>query len=457
MGALNVLLITSRSRLAERLEKAVVMVGAPSTSARTSVDEATGVLETSIFDLAVIDLTTDSARATALARDLRAAFPDLSLLVVTDKNLRDHDREAIELGVDGFIVQPVHPEHVYFQLLRARELRRLREDYARLREESKYTTSFEGLVGSSHRMKELFHLVSRAAATIVPVAVYGESGTGKEIVARAIHRLSGRDEGSMISVNPAAIPETLLESELFGYVAGAFTGAGRERKGLFEAAHGGTLFLDEIGELPLAMQVKLLRVLQTKTVQRVGSTEAIPVDFRLITATHRDLMEEVRAGRFREDLFYRIHVLPIYVPPLRLRGGDIALLAEHFLRSYARENGRTIGGFAPGVLDRLMQHSWPGNVRELENAIQRVVALKTHGARVELADLEGLIEASPLAARSSTPHLALEIKPLAQHVHEYVTWVCHATNENKARAARLLEIDRATLYRKLKAPSRSGT
>jgi DNA-binding NtrC family response regulator len=381
------------------------------------------------------------------------AQPDVSLLLVTDKHLRDHDRAAIKLGIDGFMVRPVRQDHIYFQIAHIREVRRLRQKYERLREEAQRLGAFHGIVGASSEMNRVFHLITRAAASSVPVALYGESGTGKELVARAIHDGSPRREGPFVAVNPASMPESLLESELYGYVRGAFTGAAAERLGYIESAQGGTLFLDEIGDLPLSIQGKFLRVLQERTLQRIGSSRTIRVDFRLITATHRDLMAEVRKGRFREDLFYRLHVFPVYLPSLRSRPGDIPLLAEHFLKKFARELGHPVTGFAPGVVECLMAYGWPGNVRELENVIHRAVALKADGAVLNMSDLSGIIELAP--ARASDPAATLdpfpaEVRPLNEHIREYVMWAYRKLNRNKSRTARLLEIDRATLYRKLR-------
>jgi two-component system response regulator HydG len=416
----------------------------------SSLQEAKEILDREVVDLAIVDLLMGARRGIELVLAIRHAFPTLFLVAVTDMQLRDFDREAIKLGVDGFLVHPVTSEHLYFQIARFRELSRLRHENARLKAQVAHAAVIPDIIGAGSEMREIQQLITRAAETSVPVAVYGESGTGKELVARAVHRHSRRNAGPFISINPASIPESLLEAELFGHVRGAFTGAS-DRVGFIESAGSGTLFLDEIGELPMSLQVKLLRVLQEKVIYRVGSSKPIRVDFRLVTATNRDLLAEAKAGRFREDLFYRIHVFPIYLPPLRSRRRDISQLADHFLKLYARESGRPLSGFSPQSLEILETYDWPGNVRELENYVQRIVALKSRGSIIEVDDLVGLREparSSQASPRSLDPQMN-EVRPLAEHVRRYVRWAYESLGRNKARTARMLEIDRVTLYRRL--------
>jgi DNA-binding NtrC family response regulator len=449
MTLFHILVVTAKKRLAETIRCAAE--GQPDVELLEagSIERAREILESALLDLVVIDLAIEEGRGIDLVLGIRHAFPDLSIFVVTDKHLRSYDKEAMKVGVDGYLVQPVQEEHVFFDLSHIREVRRLREQYRQLRSDVEHGPAFGEIIGNSGVMRRVFDLISRAAGSSVPVAVYGESGTGKELVAHAIHRHSERRDKPFLCINPSSIPESLLESELFGHVRGAFTGALSERAGYFEAAHGGTLFLDEIGDLPLTFQGKFLRVLQEKTIHRVGSTKPIPVDFRLITATHRDLMALVAEGKFREDLFYRIHVFPIYLPPLRQRRGDIRLLAEHFARKYAAEQGRTIHGLSSGALEFLYTYSWPGNVRELENVIQRSVAMKRDGTLLEEIDIVGMGDGVQAPPRSTPAAAPPEIKPLEQHVREYIAWAYRALGQNKARTARMLEIDRTTLYRKL--------
>jgi two-component system response regulator AtoC len=283
--------------------------------------------------------------------------------------------EAMRRGAYDYISKPFNADEVLLTLRKAEEREQLRREVARLRREVGEVAGFEGVVGASGAMREVLDLAARVAPYPSTVLITGESGSGKEAIARAIHRASPRHDRPFVAVNCGAIPENLLESELFGHERGAFTGADRAREGLFEEAHGGTLFLDEIGELTMPLQVKLLRVLQERTIRRVGGSGERPVDVRVLAATARDLVDEVKAGRFRDDLFYRINVVQIHVPPLRTRPEDIPLLGEHFLRMHARRLGLDAPGLPRALVPVLAAYSWPGNVRELENVVERALIL----------------------------------------------------------------------------------
>ena len=455
MELLRSLIVSPDLEVSEKIRIGLTGLEHCTASIVPTLAEAKRTLEQSLVDLIVIDLEQEDAIDLVLA--VRHNLPNVAILAITDMTMRQHDREAIKLGVEGFIVKPVRWEHVQFQAAHVRELQRLREQNLQLRSVVGHTSGFDQILGLSGEMKQVFNLLLRAAGSNAPVAIYGESGTGKELIARAIHNHCASSAGPFISINPSAIPETLLESELFGHMRGAFTGASSDRVGYIEAAHGGTLFLDEIGDLPLSFQGKFLRVLQERVLHRVGSTKRISVDFRLITATNRDMPDEVRAGRFREDLYYRIHVFPIQVPPLRQRVGDIPLLAEHFLHRYAADLRRNITGFAPGAVELLLNYDWPGNVRELDNVIHRLVAMKPEDSPVSATDLTGLLPRGARAFSASSAETGViggaaqvAIKPLDEHVRDYVRWVYESLGRNKARTARLLEIDRTTLYRKIK-------
>jgi two-component system response regulator HydG len=301
-------------------------------------------------------------------------------------------------------------------------------------------------IGKSKRFLELLKLAEHVAPTESTVLIQGESGTGKEVVARYIHNLSTRADGPFLSINCGALPENLLESELFGHVKGSFTGAVRDKQGLFAAARGGSFFLDEVGEMPPSLQVKLLRVLQEREAIPVGATEAIPVDVRIIAATNRDLEEEIRRGNFRSDLFYRLNVIALNLPPLRDRRDDLLLLLEAFLQAMAQESGSDPKALSSDALDAVMVYEWPGNVRELENALEHAVVL-SRGNLIEAAALPERItkrRKEPLVAERSYRNPTLEVIERA-----YIMWVLQAEGGNKTRAAEVLGIDPSTLYRKL--------
>jgi len=336
---------------------------------------------------------------------------------------------------------------------RAAERKRL-ADTARLAAGAGEEDSFHALVGRSAPMRAVYRLLEKAAAVDMTVLVAGETGTGKELAARAIHSLSARRERRFVPVNCGALPGELVESELFGHARGAFTGAAAAKPGLFQEAQGGTIFLDEVGELPLAAQVKLNRALQEKEIRRVGETQAIPLDVRVVAATHRDLREEVRAGRFREDLFYRLNVFAVTLPPLRERPEDVPLLAAHLLEKHARALRRPLHGFAPEALARLAGHAWPGNVRELENVVERAVAV-AGGERVEPGDLPPELSATALPA---TPGAALAALPYKDAVagardrvtREYLVALMTEFGGNVTRAAERAGVERESLHRLLR-------
>jgi len=299
---------------------------------------------------------------------------------------------------------------------------------------------------------ELRELVQRVAATEVGVLLLGESGTGKEVVAQAIHRQSARSIGPFVPVNCAALPDNLLESELFGRVRGAFTDARKSRRGLFLEANGGTLFLDEIGELPLAMQPKLLRALQERVVRPVGSDEAVPFDTRVIAATNRNLLEAIGQGTFREDLYYRLNVVQIDLPPLKARGNDILLLAQSFIERFAERHKSPVRGLAPDAAEKLLQHPWPGNVRELMNAVERAVAL-SRDKLLALSDLPERVREAEKVRIDVTADDPEELLTLEELERRYIVRVLETTAGNKTQAARILGVDRKTLFRKLKKES----
>jgi DNA-binding NtrC family response regulator len=346
------------------------------------------------------------------------------------------------------VSKPLRLEELLLTIRRALDQRRLVRENRQFREALQDRYHIGNIVGVSQGMIDVFKLIARVAPTRSTVLITGESGTGKEVVARALHFNGPRAAGPFVTIDCAGLAEGILESELFGHVRGAFTGAVTARRGLFETGHGGTVFLDEIGEMSPNTQAKLLRVLEVQEVKAVGGNEPIRVDVRVIAATNRDLSAEVAAGRFREDLYYRLNVVSIHLPPLRERREDIPALADHFLRKYAEANEKTIAGFAPETMARLETYAWPGNVRELENAIERAVAVSSNPILLP-DDLP-----AHLTARAAPPGGASEPAPgalvsLDELTRQHLARVLAATGGNKKRAAEILGVDRRTLYRML--------
>jgi DNA-binding NtrC family response regulator len=355
---------------------------------------------------------------------------------------------AVNSGAFYYIQKPFSNDELVAILRRACEFRAVRVENKQLKQEIRRRdkAGVARPIGKSKRFMELLKLAEHVAPTESTVLIQGESGTGKEVVARYIHNLSTRADGPFLSINCGALPENLLESELFGHVKGSFTGAVRDKQGLFAAARGGSFFLDEVGEMPPSLQVKLLRVLQEREAIPVGATEAIPVDVRIIAATNRELEEEIRRGNFRSDLFYRLNVIALNLPPLRERRDDLLLLLEAFLQNMAQESGTEPKALSSDALDAVMVYEWPGNVRELENALEHAVVL-SRGNLIEGSALPERItkrRKEPLVAERSYRNPTLEVIERA-----YIMWVLQAEGGNKTRAAEVLGIDPSTLYRKL--------
>jgi len=352
-----------------------------------SVDEARRKLEGSLFDIIISDVRMPGATGVELLRFTREVAPDSYFVLITGVPSLETAIAAANEGANRYVIK----DHDLIEQLRVavREVTenlKWKKEAGYLRRELRRLTGLDNIIGQSPNMRAIFDLIQTVAPQNSRVLITGESGTGKELVARAMHENSSRSDAPFITINCGAFPETLLESELFGYTKGAFTGANENRQGLFQAAHGGTLFMDEIGNMSLAMQVKLYRVLQEGKVRPLGSNEEIDVDVRVIAATNKDLEKAIAAGEFREDLFYRLSVIPLHVPALRDRREDIPLLARHFLESFRKCMGKNIGGISPEAMRRLESYDWPGNVRELENTIERAVALES-GAEISTAVL----------------------------------------------------------------------
>jgi two-component system response regulator HydG len=408
--------------------------------AAPGVPDAIRVLEETPIDLVVTDLKMPRVGGLDLVRHVRENYKHTEVMVITGYASVEGAVEAVKTGAEEYLAKPFTDEELFFAVRRA--LKKL--DMRRAGEPSLQGLSqgFQGLIGKSAAMQKVFKSVGKAAAASATVLITGESGTGKELVARAIHYSSARASAPFVPINCGGIPETLLESELFGYVRGAFTGATETRAGFFQTADGGTIFLDEISETGLPMQVKLLRVLQDKEVCMVGDHRARRVDVRIIAATNKNLQSLVEKRLFREDLYYRLNVVTISVPPLRERGDDIFLLAHHFARKFAREYERPVPTISDDALQVLKSYSWPGNVRELENLFMRL-AVMTDGETIGIPDL-------PSHMRFSAPREAGLDRTLAEVETDYVRKVLASVNGNKTKAAEILGIDRKTLRDKLR-------
>jgi DNA-binding NtrC family response regulator len=405
-------------------------------------EECLRLAEAEPFDVALVDLRMPDVDGLEVLRRLGAVQPSLPVLILTAFATMETAIDAIRAGAYDYLSKPFRIEEIKVVVRRVLEAQRLVRENLQYRQELRDRYAVERLVGQSPDMVSIYKLVARVAALDTTVLIQGETGTGKELVARAIHYASRRADRPLVVVDCTALPETLFESELFGHERGAFTGAVAGRRGLLESADGSTCFLDEIGDLSPALQAKLLRVLQERVIRRVGGNEAIPVDVRLIAATNRDLKKRVEEGAFREDLYYRLNVVTLRVPPLRERREDISLLAQHFLQKYAQAAGKTLTGFARETLTLLAAHDWPGNVRELEHAVERAVALSST-ALVLPDDLPPEIRGRP----PSPPDIPARRMTLDELRRWYVSAVLQETGGNKVRAAEILGIDRRTLYR----------
>ena len=398
------------------------------------------------YDLVLMDVRMVKMSGIQALEKLKTVNPAVPVIIMTAYSSVESAVEALKKGAYDYLTKPLDFDTLRLTLERALEHVRLKGENRRLREKLGQRFDRGRIIGRSPVMLNLLETVERVAGSEATVLLWGESGTGKELIAGAIHHNSPRRRSPFVRINCAAIPETLFESEVFGHEKGAFTGAERRKEGFFAQADGGTLFLDEVSELPLTMQVKLLRALQEREFRRVGGEEVIKVDVRVIAATNQGLLERVRSGRFREDLFYRLNVVSLTVPPLRDRREDIALLVNHFLEQFAAKNGKDIKGLTPRAMGLAMKYGWPGNVRELMNAVERGVVL-ARGAYLEAEDLQ--LPPSAAAAAGAAPSLEAEL-PLDQVEKATILRTLAAVGNNKSEAARRLGITRKTLRKKLK-------
>ena len=440
----SILLVDDSAPTLEVLERNLVAEGYHVLTA-SDVAGAIAVLDSTTVDLVITDLKMPEVSGMDLVRHVRDNFPDTGVMMITGYPSIEGAVQAIKDGAEEYLSKPFTDEELSAAVRRA--FGNLHSRRQRAADVTAAPSMPHGLLGESEAMREVFRAIGKAASTSATVLITGESGTGKELAARAVHYGSARSSAPFVPVNCGGIPDGLLESELFGHVKGAFTGASESRAGLFHAADGGTIFFDEVGETSASMQVKLLRVLEDKEISMVGSNRLRKVDVRILAATNRDLLVLVKKGLFRKDLFYRLNVITIALPPLRERGDDVMLLATHFARRFAAEMGRSPVQFSGRALDVLRSYDWPGNVRELENVIQRLI-LMTDSDTIDTPDLPQLMRFSAMRQTGLD-------RTLAQVEQEYVSNVLASVGGNKTRAAQILGIDRKTLRQKLRRVSGS--
>jgi len=415
----------------------------------TSGHEALDKLKKASFDIVLTDVNMPEITGFDLLNEVNKNYPSTVVILITGYGQIEGAVRAIKEGAYDYITKPLIDDGVKMIINRALEQQQLKKENIQLKKQLGMLIGGD-LVGRDHQMKKLFDLMDSVADSRATVVITGESGVGKTLVARTIHSRSSRKDSPFVEVSCGSLPESLLESELFGHARGSFTGAVSDKQGKFEVAHGGTIFLDEIGDAPPSMQVKLLRVIQDKVFEPVGGNKTVQADVRLILATNKDLEEEVKAGRFREDLFYRIKVVTLHIPPLRERLGDLRFLAEHFLTKYVAENNKGLTGISDGAMRIMQQHNWPGNVRELENVIERAVILSS-GPEVMPEDLpfKAVPSADAGAGPNKSPIASLK-EALEAPEREIILRALEAANWSRSETASALEINRSTLFKKMK-------
>ncbi|HCV42319.1 MAG TPA: two-component system response regulator [Bacteroidetes bacterium] len=425
-------------------------------SLATNGEEALKQLEAEDFDLVLTDMVMGTMTGVDLLRKVKPHHPEMPMIMVTGFGSISTAVEAMYHGASDYLTKPCNNSELLLKIRKALDGQQKERELKMLRDELRSTYSFGNIITRSDKMRETIRQVRQVADTDVTVLVQGESGTGKELIAHALHFSSTRASGPFIAVNCSAIPENLLESELFGYERGAFTGAAKQKRGKFEEAHGGTLFLDEIGDVVTSLQTKLLRVLQEKKFERVGGNASITVDARVVAATNRNLELMMRQGDFREDLFYRLNVFPITLPPLRERLEDVPILAEHFLQRHAGLSNGRVKYMAPSVLTDLMNYTWRGNIRELENLMKRAI-IKTTGDTITSMEIPTTIEVNPspvISDNLQTVNLTTPFKDYLSTIlrdaeEKYLVRMLRLYKGNINQIAKLMDIDRKTVYRKM--------
>jgi DNA-binding NtrC family response regulator len=413
--------------------------------------KAVSALERNSFNLVIADINMPDTDGFELLRVIRQRYPHIVVIIITGYGTIESAVEAIKMGAYDYLTKPIIDEEISLVIQRALQQQSLIQENRSLREQLDLRYNLDSIIGHDYKMLRIYDLIESVAESRTTVLIQGESGTGKTLIARAIHHQSDRKDNAFVEVSCGALPESLLESELFGHVKGAFTGAVNDKNGKFMAAHKGTIFLDEISSATAALQVKLLRVLQERQFEAVGSNKTQHVDTRVVLASNEDLDKVVESGRFRQDLYYRINVVTIHLPPLRERIGDIPLLAEHFLDRYRREARKDVTGFSQECLEYLQRYNWPGNVRELENVVERAVVL-TKNRRIEVNDLpENLIEKAQAAPDDEGVYRPQSLKRALEEPEKHIIRkALEANNWNRQTTAQILEINRTTLYKKMK-------
>ncbi len=452
----QVLVVDDEQETCDLLEMALVRHGFKVTTS-SNAQRALELVAAQDFDVVLTDLSMPEMSGLDLCERVLGTRPHMPVVVITGQGSLETAIGAIRVGAYDFITKPVDPKLLFLSVSRAIQHRRLQDEVKRLRQAVADGESDGAniIVGQSAAMRKVYEMISRVGESDASVLIHGETGTGKELIARGIHNRSRRKDGPFVAINCAAVPHSLLESELFGHARGAFTDAKAQRTGLFVQASGGTLFLDEIGELPLDVQPKLLRALQERKVRPVGANHEIPFDARIVAATNRNLEDEVYEKRFREDLYYRINVVKIDVPPLRERGGDVLHLAQHFLKQFAQRNEKPTLELSTTAAEKLMAYNWPGNVRELENCMEHAVALARFD-QITVEDLPEKIRAYRAERFVVAANDPTEIVTMDELERRYILRVLALVGGNKSRAAQVLGFDRRTLYRKLERYGAGG-
>ena len=442
MSPTKILVVDDDRNLVELLKMTLESANFEVTAAINEKD-AIGAVKENMFDLSIVDLQLGHEDGISLMEEMHLLFPDMPVIILTGHGSIESAVQAIKRGAYSYLTKPFDTPDLLLEIEKALENRRLTTEIRRLKGLLDEKYGWGNIVAKSEKMRDVLEVVSRIARTESTVYVHGESGTGKELIAKAIHLASDRKDKDFVAINCAAIPETLLESKLFGHEKGSFTGAIRSAKGLFSQAHEGTLFLDEIGDMSLGVQSKLLRVLQERNFYPVGSEKIVEVDVRLIVATNKDLEEQVKQGLFREDLFYRIHVIPIHIPPLRERKEDIPPLVEHFIKKYGLQMNKEVKGLTPLAMQKLLLYDWPGNVRELENTIEYAMAM---------AEQDFITEDFILKKKVIVPQQAMKSLKEARDAFEkaYLIHLLELCQGNVSQAAKLAGKHRTDFYDILK-------